>query len=303
MINTVKITNHLGELLTIDMRSPETSGFFIRGIEGLGPPKAILNMRESVGSDGSFFNSARAESRNIVMDLGFYDNYNLTIEQLRQQSYRFFPLKQLITIEIETSDRNAVTTGYVESNEPNIFSKEAGTQVSILCPSSYFSDGNITQTYFSGTSALFEFPFENPSLSTPLIEFGSVFINTQASVFYTGETQTGVTIVINFLGPVTNPTISNASNGQNMAISSSKVTTITGSNFVAGDIVIISTLRGDKYISLIRGGQVYNILNALDVLSDWFTIDRGDNVFTYTASAGLANLQFYIEHYALYGGV
>lgn len=303
MIDYVKITNPLGEELKLELRSPETSGFFIRGINGLGPAKSTINTTEVLSSDGSFYNSSRVGSRNIVMDLGFYPDGSETIEFLRQKTYRFFPMKKQLTIEVATENRTGITTGYVESNEPDIFSNSEGTTISILCQPAFFYGKEYIQTIFSGVNSLFEFPWENPSLTDPLIEFGSVFINTQGNVFYTGDEPTGVVIYVNFTGNVNNLSISNITNGQNMVLSSSIITAITGNNLKLGDQLIISTVRGNKFIYLIRNGVTYNILNALSTNSVWFTVDRGDNVFTYTAGSGLANMQFLIEHQIVYGGL
>lgn len=303
MIKNIKITNHLGEELTIDLRSPEKSGFFIRNIHGLGPPNSDVNTTSVLSSDGGFYNSSRVTSRNIVIELGFWNDGSDSIESIRQKTYRFFPMKRNLEIEIETDNRKVFTTGYVESNESNIFSKDQGAVISILCPRAFFYGSDIVQTVFSGITSLFEFPFENPSLTLPLIEFGNVFITTQQTVFYTGDEETGVVIYVNFLGSVNNLAIHNASTGESMVIDSAKVIAITGSDFIAGDLLVISSLRGDKNITLIRSGVLYNLLNALNVNADWFRIDRGDNVFTYTADSGLANMQFLIEHRIVYSGV
>jgi len=303
MIQSVTVTNHLGESLTMELRSPEKSGFFIRGIDGLGPSKATVNITEILAADGGFFNSSRVGTRNIVMDIGFMDGGFDSIETIRQKTYKFFPPKKELTIEVVTDNRIGVTTGYVETNEPNIFSKMQTSMISIICPRSFFYGKEIIQTTFSGIDSAFSFPWENPSLTLSLIEFGQVYIDTVRSVFYTGDESTGVTIYVSFLGAVNDLSIHNATTGESMEISSDKLIELTGEDFQYGDHLIISTLRGNKYIHLIRDGLTVNILNTLDVLSDWFRIDRGDNVFLYTADSGLANMQFVIEHRIVYGGL
>jgi hypothetical protein len=303
MLEYFKVTNHLGESLLVELRNPETSGFFVRGIDGLGPAKGIVNTTEVLSADGAFYNSSRISSRNLVFNLGFYDTPNLTIEDMRIQTYRFFPMKRLLTFEFQTATRYGLTTGYVESNEPDIFSKEEGAVISVICPSAFFYGGSPALTYFTGIESTFEFPFSNESTESPLIEFGHVFIDTQKSVFYTGDEETGVTIYINVTGNVNNLAVHNATRSQTMEISSAQITAITGSNLIAGDQIIISTTKGNKHVYLIRSGVTYNILNAIDVNADWFTIERGDNVFTYTADSGLANLQFVIEYRVIYKGL
>ena len=303
MIKSITITNHLGETLNMNLRSPEQSGFFIRSIDGLGPVKSSINMTEVLSLDGAFFNSAHLGSRNIVFNLGFYDDGSESVEAIRQRSYKMFPTKKLVYIEVETDTRIGVTTGYVESNEPDIFSRDEGSVISILCPSAFFFEKNAVQTLFSGTTGGFQFPFENASLTLSLLKFATVFINTEGNVVYTGDEEIGVVIYINVLANVNNLTIYNLTNGESMSISSTKLIALTGFDLKVNDRVVISTVKGSKFIYLIRNGLTVNIINTLNQDADWFTIDQGDNVFTYTAASGVNNLQFMIEHQIAYKGM
>ena len=84
MIQSVTITNYLGSLddnlakktnqntvhITLNEAEP-SHGMLIESISGLGPAKATLNRTELATADGSLFNSAKLEERNIVMKLIF----------------------------------------------------------------------------------------------------------------------------------------------------------------------------------------------------------------------------------------
>lgn len=67
MIKTVTVTNNRGEVMTFDLAFPEKSGFAISRIEGVGPVKANVNTMKMATVDGSVFNSARIDERNIVI--------------------------------------------------------------------------------------------------------------------------------------------------------------------------------------------------------------------------------------------
>jgi hypothetical protein len=303
MIDYIQITNNLGEILKLELRNPEKSGFFIQGVDGLGPGKSTINMSSALGMDGSLFNSVRNESKNIVLDLGFFDDGTRNIETIRQQTYRFFPRKKLIYIEVKTDNRTGIISGYVESNEPNIFSKKESTIISITCPSAYFVSKDIVSTSFTGTTGGFTFPFSNESTTLKLLKIADIYINTTKNIFYDGEVDTGMDFIINILGNVNNLTINHVTAGTSMSIVSSVVLALTGSDLVSGDRIIISTNRGSKYIYLIRGGLYYNILNALGANSSWFVLARGDNVFSYTATSGVANLLFGVNHRLVFEGI
>jgi len=307
MIKSITVTNYLGDSIKLELGRPEKSGFLIESISGLGPGKANINTTEVSTNDGSLFNSARLNQRNIVFEFIFVETINgESIEDVRQKSYKYFPLKKKLDLLIETDNRIAKTTGYVESNEPNIFSSREGSQISIICPDPYFysagSDSNNT-TFFYGIEPVFEFPFSNESLTDPLITFGNIHLKTENVITYKGDTEIGVTIRIHAIGEAENITIYNTGTREIMRIDTTKLESLTGSGIVAGDDIIIKTQKGDKSITLIREGKTTNILNCLDKKTDWFTLVKGDNIFAFTAESGTTNLQFWIESKVIYEGV
>lgn len=307
MIYSIVVTNYLGDRIKLELGKPDISGFLIKSITGLGPAKANVNTTEVSTNDGSLFNSARLSQRNIVLDLVFINTvYGESIEDLRQKSYKYFPLKKSVELTIETDNRYVKTTGYVESNEPNIFSSQEGTQISIICPDPYFysagEDGNNVTNFYS-IDPMFEFPFSNESLDEPLLVFGKIQIKTEGVITYHGDSEIGVMIYIHAIGPATNINIYNTETREVMRINTEKISSLTGKGIVASDDIVINTAKGEKSITLIREGVSYNILNCLDKNTDWFTLAKGDNIFAFTADSGVTNLQFRVENKVIYEGV
>lgn len=307
MIYSIVVTNYLGDRVKLELGKPDISGFLIKSITGLGPAKANVNTTEVSTNDGSLFNSARLSQRNIVLDMVFINTvYGESIEDLRQKSYKYFPLKKSVELTIETDNRYVKTTGYVESNEPNIFSSQEGTQISIICPDPYFysagEDGNNVTNFYS-IDPMFEFPFSNESLDEPLLVFGEIQIKTEGVITYHGDSEIGVMIYIHAIGPATNINIYNTETREVMRINTEKISSLTGKGIVASDDIVINTAKGEKSITLIREGVSYNILNCLDKNTDWFTLAKGDNIFAFTADSGVANLQFRVENKVIYEGV
>ena len=307
MIYSIVVTNYLGDRIKLELGKPDVSGFLIKSITGLGPAKANVNTTEVSTNDGSLFNSARLSQRNIVLDMVFINTvYGESIEDLRQKSYKYFPLKKSVELTIETDNRYVKTTGYVESNEPNIFSSQEGTQISIICPDPYFysagEDGNNVTNFYS-IDPMFEFPFSNESLDEPLLVFGEIQIKTEGVITYHGDSEIGVMIYIHAIGPATNINIYNTETREVMRINTEKISSLTGKRIVASDDIVINTAKGEKSITLIREGVSYNILNCLDKNTDWFTLAKGDNIFAFTADSGVTNLQFRVENKVIYQGV
>lgn len=304
MLKRFVITNHLGESITLDLLHPEYSGFIVKKVDGLGPVKANINFTELATNDGSIDNSARLESRDIVFDLIFLDDPS--IEENRLKSYKYFPVKRKIKILVETDNRLCETSGRVELNEPAIFEKQTGCQISIRCPNSYFySSGvkGIQNTVFNSVTPLFSFPFSNPSLNQKLIQFGRISQRSEANILYDGDSEIGITIKIHAKGLVEKLAIYNITTREKIQLNDAKINTLTGEKITAGDDIIIRTTKGEKGAILIRGGIEYNILNALDRPIIWFSLNKGDNLFSYIADYGLSNVNLSIENKTLYEGI
>lgn len=306
MIESIKVTNYRNESITLPMRDPEQSGFFIGGINGLDPTKGTINVTENLSIDGAFYNSARATYRNIVIFLGFNDANGTTIEEIRHEAYRYFPVKRKVKLEITTTARVLYAEGYVESTEVNIFSKRQIASVSILCPDAYLRALAPIDTVFSGINPLFEFPFENESATVPTLEFGEYLLSQQKNLLYDGDATIGIVVTALMKGTVEDFRIYNLTTQQQMHFDDTKISAILGSSLANGDQIIVSTVIGDKYVKVIRSGVTYNVLNALNanaVGHAWITIEPGDNVFYITADVGGTLIQSHIQHHPAYLGV
>lgn len=302
MIQSLIVTNYLGESLTIPMKNSESTGFILHDMTGLGPPTASVNTSKVATKDGSKYNSARAEERNIVLPM--YFTPIPTIEDARHRSYKYFPLKKPVILAFKTDNRECQIVGYVETNEPDICSDREGCQVSIICPNPYFSSIYDTVTSFSGVEAAFEFPFSNEDTSNPHVEFGKIVVKAENIVRYGGDAESGVQIRIAASATVKNITIYNVDTRGTMHIYHDKLVALTGSGIVKGDEIIITTDKGSRSVTLLRNGKSTNILNAIDPRNDeWFSLTKGDNIFAYTADEGSDYLMFVVDHTTLYEGI
>lgn len=300
MIKAVTVVNDLGEQLRMDLTNPFETGFAITNIDGLGPGKSTVNMTELSSTDGSLYNSARISTRNIVLELQFVANSD--IESVRQKTYKYFPIKKPVTLIFETDNRTCYIDGYVESNEPVIFSSAETTQISILCPDPYFYSLNTQATVFSGIISAFEFPFSNES-SNRAIEFSYLELAQEKNVVYNGDGEVGVTIRMSSIGNAKHVAIYSTKTRESIKIDTDKLEALTGNAIIAGDEITICTVRGKKSVTLLRDGETINILNCLTKDSSWIRLIKGDNIFAYTAEVGPEMLFFSIENNVIYEGV
>ena len=330
MIRSVTITNYLGSLeqnfakvtdqntvhIVLDDDTP-SHGMIIESITGLGPAKATLNRTNLATTDGSLFNSSKLEERNIQMKIRFVEAK--TIEDVRLLTYRYFPIKRKIIFSIQTDHRDARVIGYIESNEPDIFSPNETATISILCPDPYFysnEEGNSPhQIFFAGLESEFEAPWWNEISPSPLnkIQLGNITQITDKDFYYDGDQTVGVTMTMDFTDAVdTDITIIHYQNALNpnepmlqteFDVKIDRFRALMGTNFQSGDRIIAKTKIGEESIFLQRNGHKYNILNAVPRECDWFQIAMGYNKFRFTAGGNQYKLNFKIEHYVLYEGV
>lgn len=302
MIKSITVINPKGESLELDLFHPEKSGLIVKSITGLGPPKANINSTDLATADGALYSSARASTRNIVFNLQFM--FAPTIEDVRQKTYKYFPLKKEVTIRVETDNRSLSTEGYVESNEPDIFSQEESTQISIVCVDPFFRDARPSLVQFASVLPNFEFPFSNESLTDDLIEFGKIGLDTRSTLVYTGDVDTGILITIHAMGSVSGIlNIYNIETYENIKIDLSKIKALTGSDYRSGDDIIISTVSGDKYVQVLHNGKYYNAIGIIDKLANWFQLTVGKNIFNFTVTNGVENLSITFEYRNAYGGI
>lgn len=418
MIKSVTVTNYLGESVILELTRPDLSGFLVKEIDGLGPVKADINTTKRATMDGVAYNSAFAGQRDITFQLQFYAIGADTIEDIRHRSYKYFPLKKQVTIRVETDKRISETVGYVETNEPNIFSNSEGCTITVVCPDPYFYSTKTDETIFYGIEPTFEFPLFNDSPTEPMLELGMVKSKTEENVFNSGDAEVGLSIIMHATGDVSNVTIYNLDTRESMVLNTDKmpdryreqavnnddivwtegailncnvgtininsafdssvsdyiavmpnttaeyivvnngpqdtvliaaydsnynylgnddsvcvhdngtfsgeykiptdaayvrISTGEGASFsfdktidrkiMAGDTITISTVPGNKGISLLRRGQTFNILNCVTKTSKWFTLRKGDNLFAFKAETGAEHLQFRMENKVAYIGV
>lgn len=301
MIESLTVTNPKGESLTLELTRPELSGIIIQGITGLGPVKATVNTSDIATSDGSLFNSIRASSRNIVFTL--VPMSAPLVEYTRHKIYKYFPLKGRVRLDIKTDYRSVYTYGYVESNEPNIFSEMETVQISIVCTDPYFREKQTSASAFYGVEPLLEFPFSNEDPVEKKIEISRLRLDSRAIIEYDGDAETGGLIVFHANNLVRNIVLQNTFTLERLEIDTDMIKTISGFDFNSGDEIVISTIPGDLYARLLRNGKYTNVISALGKDSDFLRLTPGTNIFAFDAEEGRDSLIITFKYNKAYGGI
>lgn len=133
--------------LQIGGTSPNTDLVQLRNVEGLGPVKANITTTPTARLRGETFVGKSLPNRNIVLTLGFNPDWeDNTITSLRQVLYAYFMTGEWVNLRFFSDYLPPVDiSGYVESFDPNMFSKDPEVQVSIICPNPDFVDIDPTE--------------------------------------------------------------------------------------------------------------------------------------------------------------
>lgn len=165
MVKSLTVKNVLGATKKMVLNDPELSGILITDIDGIGADKAIIYTTDYASIDGAFFNSSRIPQRDINLTLKPLWTKSGTVEDHRLEIYKFFPIRQKVTLTFETDNRVAEIVGYVEKNAPSIFSDDERISITVTCPDPYFYDAaryeGITTTSFNSTTPEFSFEMDN----------------------------------------------------------------------------------------------------------------------------------------------
>lgn len=314
MLLSVNVLNPSNNKLEMELTNPEKSGFTIRKIDGIGPTKSNINIYDIPSIDGGLFNSARTQARNIVLKLGYMwittdDHTNPLIEDARHLSYKFFPLKRKIRLEFVTDYRTLYIDGYIESNEPDIFSKDETTTISVMCPDPNFYASDTEYGYINYPNQNeFEFPFDNNSLEEKLIEFSSISGSDGCRIDYKGDNTTGVTVELYFdhdynMAQTMTLSFVNKIQPSVITINPNKILRTSKFPICQGDRIIINGKPGYKSVEFHRLKQVYNVFNAITLENDWPTLYPGENTIILGAGGSTDAIKGRVIYNTLYDGV
>lgn len=274
MLTGVEVSTIQGAILGLSLEDI-VDGYIISEIEGLDPVKATVVSSSYASMDGEVYESSRREKRNIIIHLDLEPDWTTsTVTQLRNSLYGFFLPKAYLSLRFYSDDGSYVDiSGVVESFESPLFTNAPSATISILCFDPDFYDPN--QVTVPGTS---------------------VSTNTPSIIHYDGTTETGFEFELNV-----NRTLSEFSIF-NTGSDGLERTMRFVAPFVAGDVLKISTVPGNKYVTLTRGNSDYALLYSfVDNNGTWISLQPGDNSF-YVSVVGAA-IPFTITYFNKYGGL
>jgi hypothetical protein len=162
--------------------------------------------------------------------------------------------------------------GYIETCECPLFTDKPKATISILCMDPDFLD-----------------------LSDDVISGNTTSGTTETLVTYDGTVDTGIEFVLNVDRTLTEFTIYHRPpDGTLRSLD-------FAASLILGDVVTISTVRGNKFATLTRAGTNSSLLYAVSPQSNWIEFQNGDNHIRIYALG--AAIPYTITYTNRYGGL
>lgn len=271
MLNTIQVRNSAGALLELPLEEP-AEGYQVHDVAGLDPVKATLVSSSFAKLDGSQYHSSRRESRNIVLTLGL-DIAAGPAAYLRNRLYGFMMPKSEVTLRFTNIDGSYFEiSGRVESYQSPIFAKDLTVTVSIICFDPDFVD-----------------PIDEEVVGTTVDDTTELLIN------YDGTIETGMVFTLHVDRPMDSITI----------YSTIPDNTTRQLDFADGlaseDLLVISTVPGDKYARLTRDSTTSSVLYGVSPFSKWIDLVPGLNRLRVFAEG--SPVPYTIQYYRRLGGL
>lgn len=284
IIQSLKITNANGEIL-------EFGGDFKLYEEiDLSSTAAVVNQSET-SMAGASYQSTKLDVRELEVPFFIDIPHSMGtawIEEKRQQVYRVCnPNKNRMRLDISTkggkhyylnTELTAAPVFPKEFEDSNYRFQKALLQ--FTCSDPFLYERDATMVEIATWIPNFEFELEIPDGEG--IEMGYRSPSLIANVYNAGHEDSGMIIRFKALASLSTPSLVNVNTYEEFKLNM---------DFLPGDIVEVSTYRGNKYAHLTRNNVTTSVFGKIDLASTFLQLKTGDNLFRYAAVDGQDNLE------------
>lgn len=273
MLKQFDVTTRRGTSLSFEMQEND-SGYQVADIDGLDPVKATLVSTSFAGWDGVQFQSAKRDPRNIKIKLDLHPDFVTdTFTTLRKRLNSYFMPKSEVTLRFyETTGLYVDIKATVESLSAPLFAEDPDVEISLMA---------------------FQPDFVDPKMVT--LAGNTVSTTTNTPINYPGTIETGTVLTLNVNRTLAAFSIYNT--GEDGVLHQLD---FSGS-LLAGDQLVISSLKGAKGITLTRSGVSSSLLYGRSAQSSWIELMEGINQFRVYAPGD--PIPYELEYMVRYGGL
>ena len=294
MINKIIYENERGISIELNREGP----LFLSSVEGFGGLEADIVSSKSAYQDGISI------SKTILKDRILTLNCYLSIDNeqqryiLKKKLYNAFNPKVAGHIKIYTDAGQLRGASNLRVIQAPLFDDDykglndlVSFQIQLAMPLPYFEDLVENKVEFGSEVGNFFFDWELKEEGNELsIKNNSNVVN----IFNSGDCEVPLKLVFKASSNVKNPRIYNVYTKEFIKINKT---------MEAGEMIAITTNKGNKRVESILNGKTSNIFNNLDIQSDFIWLDIGDNVIAYDAEEMVEQLEVSIYYTNYYLGV
>jgi len=273
MLYKVEARNPQGDLLNLEF-DDMSDGIVISDIQGLDPVKATLVSSKFAQLDGAQFNAGTREPRNLLFEIPLEPDYVTTnVFDVRSRLYDFFMSNMPVSLRFYDDGGLTVDiSGIVESCEAPLFAEEPVMNLSIMCFDPDFID-----------------------IETATDDAYTVSDSSTTTYAYPGSVPVGYQLVMNLNRDLTEFTIYHQTpDGTTRQLDFSGA-------LLNGDVLTISTVKGDKRAEVVRSGTLIQVLYWITPQSSWTQLSKGDNLIRVYAEG--AAIPYTFSYLPRYGGL
>lgn len=262
--------------------------YLVTAVSGLNPPSASIFTAKSPNRKGSKYNGSTLNERNMVVGIKILGD----VEKNRNALYQWIDTESYIKIYYRNKTKYVYCEGHVTDCEIDYFSDNEVVSVAIVCENPYWHDLQEISVDISAILAGFSFPF---AIDAEGIPFSTIRENVATSVFNTGA-ETGCKIRIKCNGTV-----------KNLVIFDGNDTTrrfALNATLEENWLVEIDTEASPKTCkAYLPDGTSRNMLRYIVGEPTWFTLKKGNNIFSYSADEGMTDAEISVVYTNSYLGV
>lgn len=283
-------TNSKGQYIDF-CNIPNVSLYNVEGLEPTGLTKGTI---KKAYTNGIIINNTARAERQIILNLALEGGY--LNDSIRRSLYEILGDKEQGEFRYIDEELDVYTEAYAEAPQVETWTLEPTMQVAFICPSAFFKDTQETVLNLFQVDPRLQFPLEIKEDENGVIMGAESPAASEFELFNKGQTSTGVKIVCNFTQEVNGVKFVNESNGHILTIDYL---------FKQGDVLTITTERGEKGAILYRNASYTDIFSSINYGDEWLRIERGENVIRYSHlnSDSTAGLFVKISFNALYWGI
>lgn len=250
MLHKVDITNRRMMTLSLSLFENE-SGYQIADIDGLDPVKANLVSTSYARQNGQQYQGSTRSARDVKLTIDLQPDGESTFTTLRENLYTYLMPQQEVRLRFyKESGLYVDLVGVVETHSSASFKEDPVVIVSVHCHQPDFLDPRIVihpgMSVDGSTNTAITYP-GNLEATTKI----TLFVNRELEDFSIYNTpEDGITRKMDFSGEL-----------------------------IAGDELIISSVKGSKGLTLIRSSVTSSYLRGQTPQSAWIEMFEGINQF------------------------